>query len=501
MSIERWAVAGVLCALAAAIVGPPAARFGLWFGVLAGAACLAAAPAVAGRLPEALDGARRRRPVVAALWALGALVALLQVGRLSLFMADPARTWGSAFPDPKATDHMCMAAYVQAADLARRGEPNIYEERFYPTFTRDKPGGESPVRGLGPYLQDAYEYPPPFLLLPRMALALTNDFLALRAVWFVLRGLALLAGMVLLARWIGGREGRLAMLLAPLVFASLPTMLDLQFGQFHFTTVLLSVGAMVAFAERRPALGGALLGFAIVSKIFPGLLLVLLFARRRWRELAYTVGFAAAYGILALAVLGPAPFVAFFTYQLPRIASGAAFSFFLRDPFFISRNVSVYGVVFKLRELGVPGMTRGVASALSWLYTVVLVWLAWRAARVERTRLGEAQLWLALLTLAALRSPLAPSAYAVAPILWLLTLLAGRVRGAAGVIGYVVLWQFIMGFPPLPGVAELLVSMLGQALCIGFCLWVAWAERRGKEPHEMPRLAGPGQNRGLNGED
>lgn len=478
MTVERWAVAGVVCAMAAAIIGPPGARLGIWLGILAGAACLAMVPAVAGRLPETLRGACRRRPVIAGLWALGALVALLQVGRLSMFMADPSRTWGSAFPDPKATSHMCMAAYVQAADLSRRGEPNLYDEHFYPTFTRDQPGGESPVRGLGPYLQDAYEYPPPFLLLPRMALALTNDFLGIRALWFVLRALALLAGMVLLALWIGGREGLLAALLVPLVFASPPTMLDLQFGQFHLTTVLLSVGAMVAFEGRRPALGGALLAFAIVSKIFPGLLLVILLARRRWRDLSFTIGFAAAYSVLALVVLGPAPFVAFYSYQLPRIASGAAFSFFLRDPFFISRNVAVYGIVFKLRALGVPGMTQALASALSWLYTAVLVWLSWRASHVERTRLGRAQLWLALLSLAALRSPLAPSAYAVAPILWLLTLFAGQVRGPLGVIAYVILWQFIMGFPPLPGMAELLVSMAGQGSCITFCLWVVWAERR-----------------------
>jgi hypothetical protein len=420
----------------------------------------------------------RRRPVVATLWVLLALVALAQIGRLTAFMIDDSNTWGSAFPDPKATRHQCLAAYVHAADLSRRGEKNVYAARHYPAFkfhpgqTEPDQGGESPVRGLGPYLLDAYEYPPPFLVLPRAALAVTNDFDVIRTVWFFIQLLAFAGVVVLCASWIGGREGLVAGLLLPALLASLPTMLGLQFGQFHSTAIVLSVGAMLAFEAKRPALGGAALACALVAKVFPGILLVPLALQKRWREVAWTVAFSVAITLLSLAVLGTAPFRAFFAYQLPRIASGEAFSFFERNLFFISRNASIYGIVIKLRELGVPGMSHGLARAVSWVYTAVLVWFAWLASR-PRDRLRTAQAWVALLFLASLRSPLAPTAYGVVPALWLLTLLCAEIRGRRPVLvaSVVASWIFVMGLPPMKGTTELLLGMVGQSIAIGVAVW------------------------------
>jgi hypothetical protein len=55
------------------------------------------------------------------------------------------------------------------------------------------------------------------------------------------------------------------------------------------------------------------------------------------------------------------------------------------------------------------------------------------------------------LNLAALRSPVAPSAYVVVPSLWLLTLLASEVRGRpALVVGFAAAWLAVMGSPPCP---------------------------------------------------
>jgi alpha-1,2-mannosyltransferase len=459
------AVCALIVLFALPRLGPLAGAGAVLLGVVA-------AVLVVRWVPEALAAGIRRRPVLAALWTLAALLALVQVGRLSAFMADHDRLWGSAVPDPKASEHMCMSAYVLAADLSRRGEPNLYDARFYPAFL----GGivvDTSIAGLQPYLQDPFEYPPPFLLLPRAAIGLSNDFMAMRTAWFVLQALGLLVVAVWLARWVGGRSGLLALLLLPLLLASMPTLLGLQFGQFHIATLLLSLVGMTLFAERRPGLGGALLGFAIVSKLFPGLLLVMLLARRRWRELGWTVGFCALYALLGLALLGWAPFQAFVTYQLPRIASGEAFAFFERDPLFISRNFAVSGIVTKLHHLGVPGMGHGLTSLVGWLYTLVLVWLAWRAGKGPTDRLTEVQAWLALLSLGALRSPLAPSAYVVISVLWLLTFLAGDIRGRwQWVVAFAAAWAAIMGPPPLEGAAEFITGLIGQGTAIGICLWV-----------------------------
>jgi hypothetical protein len=479
-SLEPWTVASVLSALGAAIAGPASARVTPAAGILIAGACLAATPLIAMRMPASLRGARRRRPILSVAWVLVALVAIVQMGRLSAFMANPSRTWGSTVPDPATAGHQCLPAYVYAAELSRRGEPNIYDARWYPAFTRalDEPPGGAPsaVDGLGPWIDDPYQYPPPFLLLPRAALVLTNSFGAIRAAWFVVQGLVLLVAMLRLCEWIGGRAGTIAAMLVPLTFASIPTMLTLQFGQFHAMAVALAVGAMVAFENQRPRLGGVCLAFAILAKIFPGVLLLMVAAQRRWREMAWTLAFIALCTAIALAILGSGVFEAFIRYQVPRIANGSAFSFVEREGvpvFLVARNFSAGGLISKVRLLGAPGMTHEVATIVSWGYTVLLVWLAWRTARITPSRLDAATRWLALVNLAALRSPLAPAAYVVAPTLWLIALLAGDVRGRltrASALGLT--WLVVMGAPPLPDTLDLVFGIVSQALAIAVNGWV-----------------------------
>jgi len=411
--------------------------------------------------------------------------------RLSAFMVDSSRLWGSTVPDPAAASHQCLAAYVHAADLCRRGESNVYDERWYPAFTTplytEPRGVSSPVAGLGRWVVDPYEYPPPFLLLPRAALAITNSFERIRTWWFVIQALCLAVGGLLLVRWIGGREWLVTGLLLPAILASIPRMLNFQFGQFHAMAIMLAIAAMVAFERRRLAVGGALLSFAILSKIFPGLLLVMLAGQRRWREIGWTLGFGIAFVMLALLILGTDPFAAFVSYQLPRIVSGEAFSFTERadvPSFVVSRNFSIYGVVAKLRLLGVGGVGSTTAHALTWGYTMLLLWLAWRARLASLNRRFQAMAWLALLNLAALRSPVAPSAYVTGPILWLLALLAAEVRHRYSMaIALGVMWVVIMGPPPLPDRIDLVLVLLCQGVALALGIWMLM-----RSPTTMPEL-------------
>ncbi|HYJ33572.1 MAG TPA: glycosyltransferase family 87 protein [Candidatus Binatia bacterium] len=476
-SLEQWTVAFFGSALAAAVIVPIAARASVPLAVAALIACFAALPWGARRLPGSLRGAIRRRPLVAAAWLLLALVAIAQMGRLSAFMADSSRLWGSTIPDPLVSNHQCLSAYVHAADLARRGEENIYDPRWYPAFTApvdSAPGFPSPVAGLSRWIEDPYEYPSPFLLLPRAALAATNSFDAIRAAWFALQTVSLMAAVLLLAAWVGGRYGLTAGLLLPLLFASIPTMFDLQFGQFHMMAVGLTVVAMIAFEERRAALGGALLAFAILGKVFPAMFLLYLALRRQWPAAGWSVAFLAGFTLLSIPVVGWKPLLDFFTFQVPRIVTGEAFSFVNRPGvpvFFLSRNFSIASVVPKLALLGLPGMSRGVGLALVWLFTLAILALNQRAARGFRSRVGEARTWLALLTIASLRAPFAPSSYVTVTALWLLTYLAGGIRGRVPlVIAFALAWALIVGAPPLPDRADLMVGLVGQALSFGIAI-------------------------------
>jgi hypothetical protein len=434
------------------------------------------------RLPATLDGALRRHPVRAALWTLLALFALAQVVRLSAFMADPARTWGSAVSEPSAIRHMCMTAYVHAAELNRRGEPNIYDELHWPVFHEgaEETGAPSTVAELGPLIQDPYEYPPPLLLLGRAALALTNHFLVIRGVWFAVQWIAFVAIALMLASFIGDTEGRLVGLLLPAVVGWISTMFDFQWGQAHLITIALAMGAWVAFDRKRPVLGGALLGTATVVKLFPALLIVYLLLRRRYAEALWSVAMAVLLMLLSLAVLGTAPFVAFVTYQLPRIADGRAFDFYLRQPFYIARNYSVAALPYKLRLLGVPGMGAALSHALGWIYALTLLGLVvWTARQKERDRLGEAMVWLGLLNLGALRSPLAPSAYVASGAIWLITFLIAARPTWRTILFCIVAGVLLTGTPPLPKPrVDVAVNLIGWVAMFAVCLYAILQARR-----------------------
>lgn len=432
-------------------------------------------------LPAALDGSFARRPGAGWLVALLLVVSVAQTARLSCFMADDQMRWGSAFPPtPEGVEHMCLASYVQAADLTRQGAPNVYAAEHYPAFS-DAAFGEasvapSPVDNIEPYIEDAYEYPPPFLLLPRLALASSNDYMVHRTSWFMLQALAFLAFALSILRRIPVERRVLPLLLLPAYVATLPAMFTLQFGQWHLAAILLAMGGMLAFSDERHALGGALLGTAVVTKIFPGLLVAYLLVQRRWRAVAWTSAWCVAHALLAFAILGPAPFVAFFEYHLPRIATGEAFSFFLKSDLVIASNYGVYGIPIKLGKLGVPGMSLGAASTLTWIYGVVILGAAAVVARRTQDARAPLAVWLGLLVLASLRSPLAPSVYVAAPAIWLLTLVAHRIATRArGVVVVVIGFVTLGGLPPLPTPeATIAVWMSGQIAMLVLAFWSVW---------------------------
>ena len=359
------------------------------------------------RLPGSIDGASTRRRVLSAVWLTLGLLTVLQTARLNAFVADPGFDWWLTTRDPLWSRHMCMVAYVQAADMNRQGVENIYLAEHYPGLNPDA-APTLTVRNFTP--DDPYQYLPQFLLLPRLALALSDDFRVIYQVWFGLQTLAFLTVALLFARWWGGTRGLLAGLLIPLVFISVPTFSNFQYGQFHIPTLILAVAAFIAFEGRRNALGGLLMATSILSKMFPALLLIPLAFQRRWRALAWTAGFGVVLTILAWFVVGTEPFRAFFFYQLPRLRDGSAFAFWDIWPdyraAFLAGNISVYSLMLKLSELGVPAISDGLARGMHGLFTLVAVLAAGLASRAA-SREERALVWLAVLNLAAMTSPAA----------------------------------------------------------------------------------------------
>ena len=202
--------------------------------------------------------------------------------------------------------------------------------------------------------------------------------------------------------------------------------------------------------------------------------------RLQYRGIFWTIIFAVVYNLIAMLVLGFDPFRAFFEYQLPRIISGEAFSFSPNN-LTLAANASVYSIPIKLERLGVPGMSREVAAWVVWLYTAILIVVTVLAARRPKNFVSDVCIWLALLALCTLRSPVAPNVYVGTAALWLLTLLAVEIQGKwTRIVLLVIAWLCMSVQPPLPNdKATIALWMSGQVAILILGFWVILRRERG----------------------
>ncbi len=441
-------------------------------------------PWMMSRLPIDLDGLAKRRKVTAALVVLLGIATITQSGRISTYMGDHKRPDMSLLPDiPFIVNHSCLTAYVEAARLATVGEKNIYDAENWPDLTHSVRSATY-ARRYAPFALDAFAYPPPFLLLPRVLLLLSNDFQTQRAIWFAINGVVLTFGLWAVAKWIGGKEQIRPLLLAPLVVISIPTILTLQIGNVHAAVLVLAMLAMVAFESNRPALGGAMLAFAIVSKISPGLLVIVLLFQRRFREVFWTAGFGVAFVLVSLAIFGTAPFEAFVVYQMPLLSSGKALSFLAQSDS-IAFNLGPFGIPFKLDFLGMKmGDPWVMAKHVNQVFTAVVVFLTLILARRSDNPQDRAVSWLIVLTLGTLRSPYAPG-YVTFPVFWLLSLWAIDIRNAQGTILLAMVWLLLSFTPPMPLERVVVYSFVQQGVLLGLLFYLPRRAGRRRRPIEL----------------
>ncbi len=201
--------------------------------------------------------------------------------------------------------------------------------------------------------------------------------------------------------------------------------------------------AMVLFERGRSAAGGALLAYAIASKLYPGLLVLYLLLRGEWRPVVSTAVFGIAIVGVATADFGVGPYAAFLAH-MPKLLSGEAFPAF-RNPAAIAINESIPGLVFKLQLFGVPHMGFAASRAVGWIYTIIAVAIVARLALRPVAPGREPLAWIAILIVATMRSPFLPT-YAPFPSLWLATLLAALTWGRSGVFTMTLVAWLVLAF-------------------------------------------------------
>ena len=445
-------------------------------------------------LPRQLGENRRAQIVLLVIWFGLGLYAAFNIARMSPFMLDVERTRYAFNPAPRPLDegepipnfylrHFCYTGYAVASLLATQGAENIYDPSQY----RD-PDEETEIhRQIGESLTvDRYQYPPPFLLLPRLLDWITGDFFKTRSLWFAINILAFTITPLVFARWIARNEFGPVWLVWPAVLATWVALSTLQLGNAHVLMITFSLAGMLALESRRHALGGALLGFAIASKLFPGVLLAYLLVRRRWRAASWTLAWITAYSAAALLLFGTRPYTAFLTYHLPRLVSGEAFEFARRILRPLTVNTSVMGLPFKLDKLEWLGGLDPVvlAQVLGWLHTAgLLVAIVVFGVRHLRSspdtpeRIDLLRVWLVLLILGQMRSPFLPL-YGNIVLLWLLPLLLSRRRpGIPLAVGVGMLWLVFATIVPVrwgpPTIRfNMVFSMLSIFAALGVCTMV-----------------------------
>src|SRR4029453_13142281 len=129
---------------------------------------------------------------------------------------------------------------------------NVYDDALYTAPDDRRDGPRKPLK-LGPFNVDVFEYPPPFLLLPRALLLVAHDFMSLRMLWFALDCAGVMAVMIAVARRMGPAAGTRALLLASLMWAAVPTISFVQKGNVQGLVVAASIAAMLLFEKRRDA--------------------------------------------------------------------------------------------------------------------------------------------------------------------------------------------------------------------------------------------------------
>ncbi|MCH7595707.1 MAG: DUF2029 domain-containing protein [Planctomycetes bacterium] len=514
---REWSPAGVCILIAAISVAVPLIAVvclalklsAVTAGIVALATALITIP-FAGRLVPTKLIQGRRTKILLMMWLILSLGASYRIGTMSVFMLDASKTDYAFVPrlrefaDPQLAKpffpkHNCFTSYVIGAYLADQGDENIYASDHYRDAEVETPIHET----IGELLTvDRYQYPPPFLLLPHAMLSSGMDFFQMRTVWFAINVALLFLTVAALATWIGGRGFNAYWFAWPLAVLAPVTLATLQMGNAHMFIILISLLAMLAFEKNWNFVGGTLLGYAIVSKLFPGVLLAYLVMRRRWRPTGWTVGMMGVLGCATLAALGAAPFKAFFDYQVPRLASGEAFGFMTTYIRAIVVNLSVMGIPYRLVELGVLADDNAprIATALVWIHTVLIVAAIavlgnrhrrapFTAPAPDAVMLRRRQLacgWTLLLILGELRSPFLPWGYANVPILILCYLLlpaCTRVWTRVCLLGGVLMFSVAvpLAYGPTTGTLDLCYALGATLIALALCIGVIWKQKPDQE--------------------
>lgn len=332
--------------------------------------------------------------------------------------------------------------------------------------------------GLYPFVHFWVEYPPvfPFLLtglyrlLAVAGLTSTEQFsVAYAAVMSGVDLLNLLLVYRIVRRVRGGRPARWA----AVIYAGCPSLVWFSAGWFDALAVLFALLAVDAILNKRAATAGALIGVGVLTKVFPGVLILVAPAALGWRASLrlYIAAIATLAAVLLPLVVIRADLVL------------AAFASMVNRPAWetIPALVNGYygwGVQPPLEDRFTGATAFNVSGGSTWIsvmfqaVTSIGVWAGWRALRAHRSTPGDV---LVVATLGVLAFALGNKGFSPQFIAWLVPFIVmvwpDRIglMYVAALAGYVLAYEQFF-FPPIH---EYYVNGTGSIDHVALAAWAS----------------------------
>jgi len=404
-----------------------------------------------------------------------------------------------------------LSSYYTAGYLVRAGQPDsLYDVAPGDTILGDATAGPYREAGdaLGITRQHYYIYPPFFALFAAPLSLLT--FPAARLAWLG-ADLALLAASVLMYLAWRRRDGvpagtlELGLIVLTLGLEFLPLIWALAIGQTSLLLMCLLAGCIMLAKRRREAPAGLLLGVATAIKLTPALLIVYFAVRGRGRLALWGAGCFVACNLAAVAALGAAVNIHFYTGIVPMMSGGTVYFLNQSLAAFFDRIVSDGDVrQVALSSSGLARILAGACSlALLALTAASFLRSRWHSGRAAPTGLGMDLELSAVILLTLMISPISWSHHYVLALIPLYTIVAAAGRsgrrsltlaGGAGIAFLLIARKphfdlFLEGPLRLALSAALIGALILWTVCLVLLRWGPGDDDRESRSREMRHAA------------
>ncbi|MCB1159578.1 MAG: DUF2029 domain-containing protein, partial [Leptospiraceae bacterium] len=435
-------------------------------------------PKLSSYLPESLDQwFQNTKKFVLLLWGIGVLISWFSLGSLSIFLMDFKYSNYSVLPDDSfIIKHSCLTAYTHGSILAEDPSLNVYDLSIVDLKKGDPYPPTAEI--FKPFKLDAYGYPPPFLLFPKLLLLITKNYMSLRAMFSGISMLIAILTAYILAKTLGNNHEKRIFIFTPLLISSPAIAITLQVGNFHLTAISISLLVWAYLEKNKNAISGTLLSIVTLSKISPGILGIMLVFQKKYKAiLSVIISTIIICGITYL-VFGGKIWNDFIFYHIPQVQTGRALSFLAESEQNIEFNIAPFGIPFKLRALGILNIGWKEAKTASNIFSIFLLIITILAAFRKGSPRFRLTIWISILMFGSLKSPYA-AAFVMLTVSFLFLILVCELKSVKSIVLYIIAFiLFSFHFPISNPKIAIGVSLIRVSMLYIFLLWIIFRKEK-----------------------